>query len=374
MRVYFDNAATAPLLPEVLGAMTETLGSLYGNASSIHREGRQARMAIESVRKVVAMGLNASIGEVFFTSGGTECNNMVLKNAVRDFGVQRIISAQTEHHAVLHSLQSMEKQGIVTVEFVTLDAFGRVDMAHLGALLAMSEAKTLVSLMHANNEVGAVIDLGAVGQLCRKYGAYFHSDAVQTAGKLRIDVQQMPVDFLSVSAHKFHGPKGVGVLYMRQETTLRPFIDGGGQERNIRGGTENTAGIVGLGVAFSAAMRDMNVRREAIANLHAYMLGRLRDVFADLVVNSPDEGLHTILSVSFPPSMRNEMLLMNLDIHGIAASGGSACSSGAEGGSHVLTALGCDPDRKTIRFSFSHLNTTDEVDYVVDTLQKVYFG
>ncbi|MCB9080710.1 MAG: cysteine desulfurase [Lewinellaceae bacterium] len=371
-RIYFDNAATTSVDEAVLATMMEALRELSGNPSSIYAEGRKARAAIEGARKLVAHHVNASIGEIFFTSGGTESSNMALKGAVRDLGVQRIISSRTEHHCVLHSLDALEAQG-VQVDFVTQDEKGIIQLDHLESLLQAGDAKTLVSLMHANNEIGTMIDLGTVGQLCQQYGAYFHTDTVQTIGYFPIDLAQTPISFLTGSAHKFHGPKGCGFIYINQENQLKPFIDGGSQERNMRGGTENTAGILGLAKALDLAYSHLEERAAHIRDVRDYFRDQLLANFEDIEFNGDPFGAshYKVLSVAFPPSPQAELLLFNLDVAGISVSGGSACSSGADAGSHVLNALKKDSPRQTIRFSFSHHNTREEVDRVIAELQKI---
>lgn len=369
-RIFLDNAATTPLDPVVIDAMVEAMRQYPGNPSSIHAEGRAARAAIEQARKKVAQLLGASIGEVFFTSGGTESNNTALKCAVRDLGIRRIISSPTEHHCVLHSLESLEHYNDVTVEYVELGAKGNPDMQHLESLLAgENKPKTLVSLMHANNEVGSMIHLDEVAALCKQYGAMFHTDTVQSMGYYPIDVSKTPISFLTGSAHKFHGPKGVGFLYINSNNIIKPFVDGGSQERNMRGGTENLYGIIGLAKAMELAVEAIEERREKISMVRNYFKESLERQFSDLVFNGdPDTGHFKILSVAFPANAKSDMLLLNLDIAGISVSGGSACSSGAEAGSHVIAALQGDITRKTIRFSFSHNNTKEEVDYVIEKL------
>jgi cysteine desulfurase len=373
MRVYFDNAATTPLAPEVLEVMTNALKNLYGNPSSIHADGRNARMAIEDARKTIANSINASIGEIFFTSGGTESNNMILKNAVRDLDVKRIITSPIEHHCVLHTLQSLQKHTDLKVDFVKIDEKGVVNLENLAEILRGSTEKTLVSLMHSNNEIGTMIDLDTIADICHAHNALFHSDTVQTMGYFPIDVSKTKIHFLTGAAHKFHGPKGVGFAFINNETMIRPFIDGGSQERNMRGGTENIAGIVGMAKALELANHNMIARREKILSIRNYLKFQLFEMFEDMKFIENTEGghHHKVLNVSFPHSPKSELLLFNLDIAGIAASGGSACSSGAEGGSHVLDALEIDPSRKCIRFSFSHNNTLEEVDYLLEKLKKV---
>ena len=370
-RIYFDNAATTPILPEVIEVMAQAMRDNFGNPSSIYAEGRTARAAIEQARKQVAQCLGASIGEVFFTSGGTESNNMALKCAVRDLGVQRIISSPIEHHCVLHSLDTLRRLGQVEVARLRLGPAGQPDMAQLAELLQASKAKTLVSLMHANNEIGTMIDLQAVGELCHEHGALFHSDTVQTMGYYPIDVSKTPINFLSGSAHKFHGPKGVGFIYINSSNIIKPFVDGGSQERNMRGGTENIYGILGLAKALSQAYRELEARRTQITAVRDYMRQQLDANFNHLHYNGdPGQGHYKLLSIAFPPSPRADLLLLNLDIAGISASGGSACSSGADAGSHVIAALSGGDTRKTIRFSFSHHNTLEEVEVVIGKLRE----
>lgn len=371
-RIYFDNAATTPLAEEVIETMADAMRDLFGNPSSIYTEGRTARAAIEQARKQIAQCIGASIGEVFFTSGGTESNNMALKCAVRDLGVERIISSPIEHHCVLHSLDSLERLGQVEREEVRLDSQGHPDMEQLEQLLKNSRKKTLASLMHSNNEVGAMIGLQEVAELCREHGALFHSDTVQTMGYYPIDVSQTPVSFLSGSAHKFYGPKGAGFIYINSDNIIRPYIDGGGQERNMRAGTENIYGILGLAKALQLACDKLEERRSKVTDVRNYMKARLEASFDNLHFNGdPENGHYKLLSVAFPPSPRADLLLLNLDIAGVSVSGGSACSSGADAGSHVIEALKGDPQRKTIRFSFSHNNTREEVDFVIARLKEI---
>ncbi len=373
-RVYFDNAATTPISEEVINAMLPVLRGQFGNPSSIHAEGRSVRAMLEGARKSVARCIGAGTADIFFTSGGTESNNMAIKCAVRDLGIQRIISSPTEHHCGLHAIETVERVNGVEVVWLAVDTLGRVSMAALREALSQNtDKKTLVSLMHANNEIGTMIDLAEVSAICLEHGAYFHTDTVQTVGHFPVNVQDTPVSFLSGAAHKFHGPKGVGFIYINPSTPIKPFIDGGAQERNMRGGTENVYGIVGLAKALELATHEMEARLEHIKGLRDYMKNRLSETFEDVEFNGDHDGhcLYTVLNVSFPPSPKNELLLLSLDINGISASGGSACSSGAEKGSHVLTAIKADPERKSIRFSFSHYNTKDEVDFVVEKLKTI---
>ncbi len=373
MRVYFDNAATTPLIPEVVSDITDAMHRLNGNPSSIHADGRNVRAAIEEARKIVAQHIGAGIGEIFFTSGGTESNNMVLKNSVRDLGVKRIISSPIEHHAVLHTLENLEKFQNIHIELLSVDEKGRINTEELAKKLAASEEKTLVTLMHSNNEIGTMIDLDAVARICSQHGAYFHSDTVQTMGFYPIDVNKTPIHFLTGSAHKFHGPKGVGFVYINSRVSIKPFIDGGSQERNMRGGTENVHGIIGLGKALDYAYNHIDEHKKQITALRNYFKQQLENTFEaiEFVGDTDGEAHYKVLNVSFPHSPRAELLLFLLDMAGISASGGSACSSGAEGGSHVLNALCINPDRKSIRFSFSHLNTHAEADYTLEKLKTL---
>lgn len=371
-RVYFDNAATSPLEPEVIEVMTRCMHEHFGNPSSIHMEGRTVRTAIESARKTIAEHLGASIGEIFFTSGGTEANNMAIKCAVRDLGVTRIISSPIEHHCVSHTVEAVEKYNGAEIVYVNLDRKGHIDYEQLEILLQDTSKKTLVSLMHANNEIGTLMDMDRVADLCAEHDAYFHSDTVQTVGHFPIDVSKTKVHFISGGAHKFHGPKGVGFIYISNDAMLKPFIDGGAQERNMRAGTENVYGIVGMAKAFDIACTNMDAYREHIQEIRNYFIEKLEASF-DVQFNGDYDGdsLYTVLSVSFPLTPRTEMMIMSLDIYGISASGGSACSSGAEQGSHVLAAINAPTDRKTVRFSFSHFNEKEEVDYVIEKLKSI---
>lgn len=371
-RVYFDNAATTPICKEVQEAMAQAMGNLYGNPSSIHTEGRTARAAIEEARKKVANYIGASIGEIFFTSGGTESNNMALKCAVRDLGVKRIISSPIEHHCILHSLDSLENAATIERVNVNIDQEGNIDIKHLEELLQSGDTPTLVSLMHSNNEVGTLLPLEEVAVLCQENNAYFHSDTVQTIGYFPFDVSKMPISFLSGSAHKFYGPKGIGFIYINADNQIKPYMDGGAQERNMRGGTENIYGIIGLAKGLELAYEQLDSRRTKATATRNYMKEQLMAHFPDVTFNGNQENYHyKVLSVSFPPSDKSDLLLLNLDMVGISVSGGSACSSGADAGSHVIGALHGDSPRKTIRFSFSHSNTKEEVDFAISKLRSI---
>jgi cysteine desulfurase len=372
-RIYLDNAATTPVAPEVFEAMVPYLREYYGNPSSIHSFGRQTRAGIEQARRSVAKLLNCMPGEIIFTSGGTEADNMALRCAVRDLGVRTIISSPVEHHAVELTVADLDRCNEAKAVMVRLDDKGAVDMRHLEELLARHE-NVLVSLMHANNEIGTRNDLKAIGELCRRHGAVFHSDTVQTMAHYRFDLAALPVDLLAASAHKFHGPKGVGFLYMRSGIGLRTMIHGGSQERNMRGGTENLAGIVGLAKAMEIAYRDLEEHERHVRALKERMARRLKEEIPGVLFNgdASDDCLYTVLNVRFPDDGRSEMLLYNLDIEGIACSGGSACSSGSNKGSHVLAALYPDAMGANIRFSFSRYNTMEEIDRTVEALKRIF--
>jgi cysteine desulfurase len=374
MQVYLDNAATTPIDPAVRDRMVEVIDSVYGNPSSIHEQGRQSRTIIEKARKQIAQQLSVAPGEVFFTSGGTEADNMALNCAIFDRGVNHIITTKIEHDAVLHPVQRFENLQYIQVDYVRLDENGHIDLNHLEELLQQNKDKhTLVSLMHANNELGNLLNLEQVGQLCEIYQALFHSDTVQTVGHIPFDVKKAKLDFITASAHKFHGPKGVGFIYINNEIQVKPFIYGGSQERNMRGGTENIYGIAGLAKAMEIAYNEMDEQAQQVQALKTYMKERLQEAFPDVVFNgdtNPENSLYTVLNVGLPPSPNAEMLLFNLDIEQVSASGGSACSSGSDIGSHVLhELLPSDNDRVNVRFSFSKLNTKEEIDYAVDCIK-----
>lgn len=369
MRVYLDNAASTPISKEVMDTMMQHMQDQYGNPSSIHLKGREARTAIEEARKTIANALQASLGEIFFTSGGSESNNMAIKCAVRDLGVQRVISSPVEHHCVLHTVQSLD----IETSMLKVDALGRPDYDDLEAQLQASDKPTLVSLMHGNNEIGTMIHLEKVTELCDKHGAYFHTDSVQTMAHFPYDLSKTRVNFLSGSAHKFHGPKGCGFIYINSDNVIKPYIHGGSQERNMRAGTENTYGIVGLAKAMELAYKDLDTRRKHIQGLKNHLIAGLKASFPDISFNGDYDGhsLYHVLSVSFPPSAKNDLIVFSLDIAGVCVSGGSACSSGVESGSHVLSTLYPDDLRKTIRFSFSHYNTIEEIDYTLEKLKAI---
>jgi cysteine desulfurase len=372
-RIYFDNAATTPLDKEVLDAMLPYMTTHFGNPSSIYSYGRESRLAIENARKMVAKLLNAHPGEIFFTSGGTESNNTAILSAIRDLGCKHIITSPIEHHAVLHTVEHYDHHGEITSSYVKLLADGHIDLEDLEEQLASHEERSLVSLMHANNEIGNLLPIKAVGNLCNKHNAIFHSDCVQTVGHYPIDLRKIPVHFVSGAGHKFHGPKGVGILYINDNIKIKPFIFGGGQERNMRAGTENLYGIVGFAKALELAMNNYERDSQYIQAVKTYMIERLRQHIKDVLFNGDQEGkcLYTVLSVAIPKTEKSEMILFNLDMNNVCVSGGSACSSGADVGSHVIRAINNNPHLVTVRFSFNKHNTKEEVDKVVTKLQEL---
>jgi cysteine desulfurase len=371
-RIYFDNAATTALDPEVLEVMMPYLTEKFGNPSSIYSYGRETKIAIETARKSVAKILNAHPGEIFFTSGGTESSNTAITAAIRDLGCKHIITSPIEHHATLHSAEYWGKQDGLKLSFVKLTPNGHVDMDSLKQLLADSKERSVVTLMHANNEIGNLLDIQAVGELCKQYDAIFHCDTVQTVGHYPISLRDTPVHFISAAGHKFHGPKGVGILYVNENVSIKPMMNGGGQERNMRAGTENLYGIIGFAKALEIATARLEQDTAYILDLKKYMKAKLEANIPDIDFNGDTNGqsLYTVLNVAFPKSEKSEMILFNLDIAGICVSGGSACSSGANAGSHVINAINNNPNQVPVRFSFSRHNTKEEVDIVVAKVKE----
>jgi cysteine desulfurase len=372
-RIYFDNAATTALAPQVLEAMMPYLTSHFGNPSSIYSYGRESRLAIENARKTTARILNAHPAEIFFTSGGTESSNTAITAAVRDLGCKHIISSAIEHHATLHTVNFLHQKGEADLSFVQMLPNGHIDLAHLEQLLSNSKKKCLVTLMHANNEIGNMLDLHAVGELCQQYNAIFHSDTVQTVGHFPFDLRKTPVHFITGAGHKFHGPKGVGMLYINENVRITPFVHGGSQERNMRAGTENLYGIVGFAKALELATANFEADSAYINSLKSYMIAQLQQHISGVSFNGDPLGnsLYTVISASFPKTEKSEMILFNMDINNICASGGSACSSGADAGSHVIKSINPDPNQVTVRFSFSKHNTKAEIDTVVQKLKEM---
>jgi len=370
-RIYFDNAATTPLDPDVKIKMIETM-EVFGNPSSIHLEGRQAKTIVERARKTIANLLGTAPGEIFFTGSGTEADNMAIRCSVEYLGVKHIISSKIEHHAVLHSLDYCASHGI-GVSYVNLLPNGHVDMEGLENLLKSSTEKTLVSLMHANNEIGNLLDIEATGNLCKTYNAYFHCDTVQTIGHLPVDIKKSNIHFLSASGHKFNGPKGIGFIFIDENVKIKPLIYGGAQERNMRGGTENIYGIAGITKALEIAYSQMDEQHNHVKGIKDYLISSLLENFEGVRFNGDYKGasLFTVLNVAFPPSLSSDMLLFNLDIEGISASGGSACTSGSDQGSHVLRELPISDGYVSVRFSFGKYNTREEVDFLIRKLKDI---
>lgn len=373
-RIYLDNAATTPMDPEVFEAMKPYFTTFFGNPSSIYSYGRETRLAIENARKKVAKLIGARPGEVFFTSCGTESINTALNAAVKDLGCTHIITSPIEHHATLHTTQFLSDCKLASLHHVKLLENGHIDIADLEQLLANIDGKAIVSLMHANNEIGNLLDVEAVSNLCQKYNAIFLCDTVQTMGHLPIDVSKVHIDFITCSAHKFHGPKGIGFLYINENNKIHPYINGGAQERNMRAGTENTYGIVGLAKALEIAVNDMDKDIEKVQGLKTYMAEELKKAIPSVIFNGDTLGnsLYTVLSVSFPKNDKSDMLLFNLDIHNICVSGGSACSSGANQGSHVISHIKHNDEMTPIRFSFSRFNTKEEIDTTINAIKELY--
>lgn len=376
MNIYFDNAATTPLDPEVFETMKPLMLDVFGNPSSTHAHGREARTKIEHARRTVADLLNTAPSEIFFTSGGTEADNTAITCCVEAYNLKHIITTEIEHKAVLETSRKMEALGLAKVSYVELDNEGHVNMDHMKVLLE-SNGRSMVSIMHANNEIGTLNDINSIGELASEYDAIFHSDTVQTMGHFAHDTQNLKCHFLVGAGHKFHGPKGVGFLRVCKSKKIGRFVHGGGQERNHRGGTENLYGIVGMAKALEIAYREMDQHERFVRGLKDRMIAGLRERIPGVSFNGDirdGHSLYTVLNVSFPPSEDNDMLLFNLDINGISASGGSACNSGAATGSHVLNGIKADPDRQGIRFSFSKYNTADEVDFVLERLVEITQG
>jgi len=373
MRVYLDNAATTPLDPEVLKEMYKVMENTYGNPSSIHAHGREARTLIERSRKTIANLLHTSPAEIFFTSSGTEADNTAIRCGINDHNIKHAITTRLEHHAVLHTMEALEKAGTIKLSFVDVDSKGSVDYDHLETLLKTNE-RSFVSLMHANNEIGTLSDMERVGDICEAYNAIYHCDTVQTMGHYVHDLSKLKAHFLVCAGHKLHGPKGVGFLHVNHRIKIKPLIYGGAQERNMRGGTENIYGIVGLAKALEIAYAEMEQHQQHVQGLKTYMMNQLTESIPGISFNGetdPAKSLYTVLNVQFPEMEMGDMLLFNLDIAGISASGGSACSSGSDIGSHVLTAIGASPSRPSVRFSFSKYSTRDEVDFTVAKVREL---
>ncbi|MGC6428752.1 MAG: cysteine desulfurase family protein [Flavobacteriales bacterium] len=375
MKVYLDNAATTQLDPQVIEVMTSVMKNEFGNPSSIHSYGRQTRSIVERARKNVAKHLNCAPGEIFFTSGGTESDNIAIRCGMMDLGINHAITSKIEHHAVGHTLEDMASKGMIKLSYVNLDNKGSVDLNHLEQLLSSND-RSFVSLMHANNEIGNLLPLKECGEICKKYKAIFHSDTVQTMAHYRFDLQDLYIHFVTGSAHKFHGPKGNGFLYVNEEVSIKPLISGGAQERNMRAGTENVYGIAGLSKAMDISYEGLDEHRSHIEGLKKYTIESLKKAIPNVEFNGNcddlQHSLYTVLNVMFPKTDIGEMLFYNLDILGIAASGGSACSSGSNIGSHVLRGVNSDMQRPSLRFSFSKFNKKEEVDFLINQLKSLF--
>ena len=373
--IYSDNAATTPILPEVIDVISSSMATVYGNPSSTHQIGRKAKSLVETARKNIAKYLNAASNEIVFTAGGSEADNLILRNAVENLGVTTIISSKIEHHAVLHTIENLIKEFKITALWVDLDENGDVDYNHLEQLLQQTDGKKIVSLMYVNNEVGSVLNLKKVSDLCLKYDALFHSDTVQGIGHFEIDVKQTPLDFFTASAHKFHGPKGVGFAYIKKGFGIYPILHGGEQERGARAGTENIHGILGMEKALEIALTNLEEESTYIQKLKNYFIKKLKNNFEEVEFNGLSESetmsSYIILNVRFPKEYA--LLLFNLDLKGIAVSGGSACQSGSNKGSHVLNTILSEKEatKTSVRFSFSKFNTEEEIDYVIDVLKEL---
>lgn len=374
MKVYLDNAATTPIASEVIDEIQPYLSNYFGNPSSTHAFGRKTKNAIEINRKKIADLIKAKNNEIIFTSGGTEADNMALRCAVYDLNVKRIITTKIEHHAVLHTAECLRDHQNVELVFLATDHKGNPDLVQLESIVH-DKVNTLVTLMHANNEIGTLLPLNKVADICAKHDhVYFHSDTVQTMGHYTFNLTETPIDFLTCSAHKLHGPKGVGFLYVNHKINLNPLITGGSQERKNRGGTENLYGIVGLGKAMEMAYEDLTSHQKHIQDLKSLMMEELKKIDDRIKFNgetSPEKSLYTVLNVCFPADVCNSMLLFSLDIHGIAASGGSACSSGSNQGSHVLAELPHQEDCQSVRFSFSRFNTQEDVEFTLEKIRSI---
>lgn len=376
-KVYLDNAATTQVRAEVIAKMQDALANFYGNPSSTHSYGRSAKTAVEKARKTIAKYLNAHPAEIIFTSGGTEADNMILRCAVRDRGVETIITSKIEHHAVLHTVEELEKEYGIKLWFVDLDEYGNPSYEHLEKLLQTDDSKKLVSLMHVNNEIGNLIDIEKVAELCQKHQALFHSDTVQSVGHFEWDLQKIPIDFLTAAAHKFHGPKGVGFAYVRKNSGLRPLIVGGSQERGFRAGTEAFHNIVGLEEAFVSAYDNLKEEKVYVTNLKQHFVENISKEISGVKFNGHsgdlDKSTYTLANVCLPfDKQKSLMLLFHLDLKGIACSKGSACQSGSQMGSHVLSEILSkeDLEKPSVRFSFSKFNTKEELDYTIQVLKE----
>ncbi|OXA97295.1 cysteine desulfurase family protein [Flavobacterium hercynium] len=372
-KVYLDNASTTAMRPEVIQEITKVMTDDFGNPSSTHSFGRNGKTILELSRKSIAKHFNCSAQEIIFTSGGTEANNWLLRSAVKDLKVTRIITTKIEHHAVLHTVLVLEQEYDIQVDYVKINADGSIDLTHLSNLLS-DEQKTIVSLMHVNNETGTILDLERVSVICKQYGALFHSDTVQSVGKTEIDLQKVNVDFILASAHKFHGPKGVGFAFVRKNSGLQPLFFGGEQEKGLRAGTEAVHQIAGMAKALSLSYENLEEERKYITDLKMYLIAELEKHFPGFRINGTKEDFYNIINIILPFSEdKTAMLLFSLDMKGIAVSRGSACQSGSIKPSHVLKEMLSEQDLKlpNLRISFSHYNTKEDIDWLIESLKTV---
>ena len=374
-RVYLDNAATTPMAPEIIEMMSEMMKTHFANPSSVHSFGRESKTVVENARKSIANLLNTSPGSIFFTSGGTEADNMAIKCGIDDHKITHAITSKLSHHAVLYPLEDLAVEGKIKLSYIDIDENGVVSLSHLKELLA-NNPRTFVSIMHANNEIGTIQDIKAIGDICKEYNAIFHSDTVQTIAHFPFDMQKLNVDFMAASAHKFHGPKGVGFVYISENIQIKPLLRGGPQERNMRAGTENIYGIAALSMAMEMAYEHLEEEVKYIKGLKSYMIEKFKTEMPDVQFygkcTDMDNSLYTVLSVNFPETDIAEMLLFNLDIMGISCSGGSACASGGSKSSHVLSGINPESKRPGIRFSFSKYNTKEDIDFAIDKLKELF--
>ena len=374
-RVFLDNASTTPMHQEIIDMMSDMMKSTFANPSSVHSSGREAKVIIENARKTIADLLNTSPGSIFFTSGGTEADNMAIRSTIQDYNIQHVVTSKIAHHAVLYPLQDLENKNIIKITYVDIDNDGIISLSHLKDILK-NNSRTFVSIMHANNEIGTIQDIKKIGEICNDYNAIFHSDTVQTIGHYPFNMEDLNVHFMAASAHKFHGPKGVGFIYISDKIKISPLLRGGGQERNMRAGTENVCSIAGLSMAMQIAYKNLEEETNYIKGLKKHMIKRLKTELNDVQFYAKctdlENSLYTVLSCHFPETDISEMLIFNLDILGISCSGGSACNSGVSKGSHVLNEVFPDSKRPGIRFSFSKYNTKDDVDFTITKLKELF--
>ena len=374
-RVYLDNAATTPISKEIIELMSSLMKHQFANPSSTHSEGRKSKTIVEESRTIIAKILNTYPRNIFFTSGGTESDNMAIKMSIENYNIKHAITSRISHHAVLYPLEKLAKENKIKLSYVKLDKNGLVSFSDLENLLE-NNSRTFVSIMHANNEVGVIQDIKKIGLICQKYNAIFHSDTVQTIGHYHIDLQKINIDFLAASAHKFHGPKGIGFIYISDNVKISPLIIGGAQERNMRAGTENIHSISALAKAMQLAYENLDNDMIYIKKIKSYMIEKLKLYIPDVQFfsnsNDLDNSLYTVLTVSFPLTKNSEMLLFNLDIAGVSCSGGSACASGSNKGSHVLSYFDPNAKRTGIRFSFSKYNTFEDIDFTIQKLKDIF--